>query len=82
MRERSADEIEAWIIGELAAALRVPASRIDPGAELPALSLDSLRAVELAGRASEWLGKPVPATILWDHETIRELAAALAGEPS
>jgi phthiocerol/phenolphthiocerol synthesis type-I polyketide synthase D len=81
-RPRSASEIEAWIITQLSAALRLPASRIDPAGELPALSLDSIRAVELAARASDWLERPVPATILWDHETIRDLATALAGPES
>ncbi len=75
---RSAREIEAWIIGGLAAALELPPSRIDPLGDLPEMSLDSFQAVELSGKLADWLGAPVPPTLLWDHSSVRSLASALA----
>jgi polyketide synthase len=77
-RGPSADAIEAWIIEQLADKLEMDPARIDPTGDLPALSLDSMKAVEMASELGAFLGREVPPTLLWDHESIRELARHLA----
>jgi acyl carrier protein len=74
----TAGDIEAFIIDGLARGLDLDPSQIDPLAELPSFSLESMKAVELSGELATFLGRPVPPTILWDHETIRDLARHLA----
>jgi acyl carrier protein len=76
----SARDIESWMVARLAAALRVHPRRIDPLADLPSLSLDSMQAVELSAQITQWLGRAVPPTLLWDHPTIRDLSRHLAEE--
>ncbi|MER6157838.1 amino acid adenylation domain-containing protein [Streptomyces sp. NPDC001868] len=52
----------------------------DIGADEPflTLGLDSLSAVDLARRLERELGRPLPATLLFEHRTIGELATHLA----
>ncbi|KUM82462.1 MULTISPECIES: non-ribosomal peptide synthetase [Streptomyces] len=45
------------------------------------LGLDSLSAVDLARRLERELGRPLPATLFFEHRTIGELAAHLATVP-
>ncbi|MFG2024821.1 amino acid adenylation domain-containing protein [Streptomyces sp. NPDC048825] len=45
------------------------------------LGLDSLSAVDLARRLEHELGRPLPATLFFEHRTIGELAAHLATIP-
>ncbi|WP_030326416.1 hybrid non-ribosomal peptide synthetase/type I polyketide synthase [Streptomyces sp. NRRL B-3229] len=45
------------------------------------LGLDSLGAVDLARRLEHELGRPLPATLFFEHRTIGELAAHLATVP-
>ena len=71
----SVDQIEAELIARVAAATRLPVAAIDPRLPFAALGLDSVRAVELL-RAFD---PSLPTSILWDHPTIRALAAHLAG---
>ncbi len=78
-RLTSAESIESWIVSRLAECLDVDPSRIDPTGDLPSLSLDSMKAVELSNELAGILDRPVPPTILWDHENIRALAGHLAG---
>jgi acyl carrier protein len=77
----SPESIEDFIIDGLARGLDVDPSQIDPLAELPSFALDSMKAVELSSELATFVGRAVPATILWDHESIRDLARYLARAP-
>ncbi|HWM83625.1 MAG TPA: SDR family NAD(P)-dependent oxidoreductase [Pseudolabrys sp.] len=60
--------------------LGLDASRaVDPRTPLGELGLDSLLSVELRNRLSAAVGKPLPATLLFDHPTIDALTDHLAG---
>ena len=55
---------------------------IDPGTPLGELGLDSLLAVELRNTLATALGRPLPATLLFDHPTIDALTDHLLRELS
>jgi NAD(P)-dependent dehydrogenase (short-subunit alcohol dehydrogenase family)/acyl carrier protein len=54
-----------------------PARAIDEHMPLGDLGLDSLLAIELRNTLSAALGRPLPATLLFDHPSIAQLTAAL-----
>ena len=61
--------------------LALPASRqLDPKQPLSELGLDSLLAVELRNVLSTSIGKPLPATLLFDYPTVEALASFLGRE--
>lgn len=62
----------------IARALEVSEAEIDVDAELSSLGMDSIRAFALTGDLAEWLDRELSATLLWEHPTLRELAAHLA----
>ncbi|MFD9038572.1 amino acid adenylation domain-containing protein [Streptomyces bottropensis] len=62
----------------LAKALHRPPQEIGDDEQFLTLGLDSLTAVDLARRLERELGRPLPATLLFEHRTIGELAAHLA----
>ena len=75
---RNAEEIRDWIVNELAKSLKVDPSQIDPAAPLDTLGVDSLAAIGMAGGLSGWLGRGLPATLMWDYTSIDAIAAGLA----
>jgi acyl transferase domain-containing protein/acyl carrier protein len=54
-----------------------PSRAIDEDTPLGDLGLDSLLAIELRNTLSAALGRPLPATLLFDHPSIAQLTAAL-----
>ncbi len=72
-------EIEAWLIDHIATRMCVPARSIDVDVPLVTLGLSSKEAVYLAGQLQEWLGRPVPATLVYNYPTIQAVSDYLAG---
>jgi phthiocerol/phenolphthiocerol synthesis type-I polyketide synthase E len=52
---------------------------IDTGRSFHDLGLSSSQLTSVCGEFEEWLGKPVPAAMLYEYPTVDALAAALAG---
>ena len=75
---RKACDIRDWIVAELAKSMNVASSEIDAVAPLHSLGIDSLAAIGLSGGLASYLGRDVPATLMWDYETIEAIAQALA----
>ena len=73
--------IEHWIIAKLSEALGVTPAEIDVHESLDNYGLGSIQAVSFAGDLEDWLGRDLPATLLWDYATIGALAAHLAQDP-
>ncbi|MFF9772826.1 amino acid adenylation domain-containing protein [Streptomyces sp. NPDC013978] len=65
----------------LADALHRPPQDIGDDEPFLTLGLDSLSAVDLARRLERELDRPLPATLLFEHRTITELATHLATTP-
>lgn len=66
-----------WLVGEIAQRVGVPPDRIDVDADFDEFGLDSVQAVAVSGALSERLGQELPATLLYEHPSIRELAGFL-----
>lgn len=75
---RSAEEIRIYLIAELSKSLEVEPAAINPAAPLDRLGVDSLTALGMAGSLASWLGRDVPATLLWDYRSVDSIADALA----
>jgi thioesterase domain-containing protein/acyl carrier protein len=76
----SAADIRSWIVGELARSMNMNVSSIDPCAPLQSLGVDSLAAIGMSGGLAAFLGRDVPATLMWDYDSIDAIAHALAAE--
>jgi acyl transferase domain-containing protein/acyl carrier protein len=74
------EEIEAWLIGQLAERLGVPRDEIDPHEPFASYGLTSREAVVLSGELEERFGRTLSPTLVWDHPTIAALAQFLAGD--
>ena len=79
---RTAADVRAWIVGELARSLAVDASAIDTTAPLETLGVDSLAALGLTGGLAGWLDRDLPATLMWDYASIDAMADGLADAPA
>ena len=62
---RSLVTIRAWLLVKCAEALGIPPESLDPSAPLSDYGLGSMQAVNLVGDLEEWLGRKLPATLLW-----------------
>ena len=69
--------VAAWVADRC----DLPPDSIDPDCPLVEYGISSVEAVELAGRLEARLGRPVPATVLWEHPTINAIERALTGAP-
>jgi acyl carrier protein len=75
--DRSANAIRAWLLAKCAEALGVPVESLDPSGPLSSYGLGSVQAVSLVGDLEEWLGRQLPATLLWDYPTLDAVASEL-----
>ncbi|MGW4115984.1 SDR family NAD(P)-dependent oxidoreductase [Actinosynnema sp. NPDC004786] len=71
------DEVEARLRAELSAALGVPAAELDRDRPLAGFGLRSVEMVSLVGGLEQWLGRTLPATLMWEYPTIARLASHL-----
>ncbi|WP_370423582.1 acyltransferase domain-containing protein [Streptomyces sp. QH1-20] len=78
---RSIHEIRDFLLSRLVDLLGVPRGEVDRWAPLHRYGLDSLKSTALVATLSEFLARPVPVTVLWDHPTLEGLSLALARGP-
>jgi acyl carrier protein len=77
-KRRSAEDILGWMVPRLADELGLPRVQIDPNLALMDYGLDSATAVTMCLELEEWLGRPVPPHLVWEHPSIAALASSLA----
>ena len=71
-------DLLAWLRQHFARQLGVAPALIDPDASVAGFGLDSVVAVGLSGELSQWLGRPIEPTVVYDHPSLRALAEHLA----
>jgi acyl carrier protein len=79
-RDRTAAEIEEWLLRYLAEELTKEGIKTELDVTVPfdRLGLSSATAVSMAGSLEEWLGREVDPTLPYDYPTIRRLSTHLA----
>jgi acyl carrier protein len=75
----SSRAIQDWIVAWVAKEAKVSPTEVDVREPFVNLGLSSRQAVILSGELEDWLGRRLPASLVWDHPTIEKLADHLAG---
>src|SRR5688572_31576071 len=78
----TSEDIERWLVHELAHQLGLPEHEIDIREPFASYGLSSIATVSFSGRLEDWLGLELPPTLAWDYPTIESLAGYLAKELS
>lgn len=74
----SRSELEQRLGQELARRLNVPAASLDLGQPFAQYGLQSVDMVGIVGDLEQWLGRTLPATLLWEYPTVEALADFLS----
>src|SRR3954454_12005 len=74
------NDLQRLVAVASAEALGLDPSGLDPNERLSRYGLTSRLAVGLIARLSADLGRPLPATLAWDHPTIARLVRFFSGE--
>ncbi|GLY25860.1 type I polyketide synthase [Micromonospora sp. NBRC 101691] len=74
----TAPAVEEWLRQHLAVQLGLDAAGLDAHERFHRYGLTSLRAAGLIAGLSQFLGRPLPATLVWDHPTIDSLVRFLS----
>ncbi len=80
--QRTADEIEEWLINAIAQALEVEEDEIDPSIPFERYGLDSVAVIGLTGELDEWLDQRINPSLLYDYPTIDALVGHLSKSDS
>jgi acyl carrier protein len=75
---RTSIEIQDWIVSWVAKESDLAPEVIDVQEPFVNLGLSSRQAVLLAGELEDYLGSPLPASLVWDYPTIEKLAEHLS----
>ena len=78
--QRTAEEIQEWIVQYLAGVLERPPEEIDVTVPVDDFALDSATAIGMTGELEDWLGQSVDPTLVYDYPTIEKFSQCLAGE--
>ncbi len=76
----TARDVEDWMIDKIATQTGMDPNDVEVHRPFSYLGLDSMLAVDLAMDLEDWLGRPLPSTLVWDYPTIEAAARYLAGE--
>ncbi|MCP9949842.1 AMP-binding protein [Actinomadura madurae] len=78
---RSAADIEAWLVEQVAARLGLPARTIGTTVPFATLGLASRTAVAIVEELGAWLGRDLAPSTVFERPTIRDVADLLGAEP-
>jgi acyl carrier protein len=73
--------IRTWCINYLAEMLKLPPAEIDPDVKCGRLGLESASAIFLVTALEEWLGVELSAELVFEHQTVADVARYLARLP-
>jgi len=76
--QRSAVEIQEWLVNHMADALSVSPDSIDVTALWDDFGLDSPTAIGMTGELEDWLGRRVDPTLIFDYPTIEQFSQRVA----
>ena len=74
------EALRSWLVTELARRVKCPESEVDTAKSFDAYGLDSRTAVQVSGALEKVVERRLSPGILFDHETIDDLAAYLTRE--
>lgn len=74
---RDQTAIESWIASYIAKVIEKDASELDENATFESFGLDSVSVVGMTGDLGQWLDREIDPVVVYDHPTIRGLAAYL-----
>lgn len=77
-RARTAEEIRAWLVAQVARRVNIEPGRVATGQPFDIHGLSSLDAVGMSGDLALWLGRPLVPTVVYAHPTIDALAQHLS----
>ena len=77
IKSYSVEEIEAWLVSQIAEQLSVQPDEIDVKEPLDSYGLDSAQAMMLANKAENFLGFSLSPMLLWHYPTIASLSKRL-----
>jgi acyl carrier protein len=76
----SAAGIQSWMQGRIGQALNVSGETVDPTQPFTSYGLDSIAGYTLTLELAEWLERDLPSSLLWEYQTIFEVANYLSEE--
>lgn len=71
------DEIQAWLIDQLAERLEMEPADIDINEPFDNYDLDSSQALILLGRLEKWLGREFNPVLIFNYPSVEQLAQRL-----
>lgn len=74
------EKLRGWLVAELASMVKISEADVDTSKPFDAYGLDSRTAVQVSGKLEKVVERRLSPAILFDHETIDDLADFLAGE--
>jgi acyl carrier protein len=77
--QASEAEIRAWCVEYCVSTLKLPARFVEPEVKFTRMGMDSAMAVYFLMALEEKLGVELPPELLFERQTIAELASHLAG---
>ena len=81
-KDVSFEAIREFITGRLSQMLNLRHESIDASEAFSAYGMDSLKAVQISGELEEFLGRELPATLVYDYPTVNALSEFLSGKRS
>jgi acyl carrier protein len=66
--------ISTLIIQKISRVLGIKSNQIDPDLPFDKFGIDSIKAMLIVGELEDWLDFELPATLLWDYNTINSLS--------
>jgi acyl carrier protein len=74
------EKLRAWLVTELASMVKISEAEVDTTKRFDEYGLDSRTAVAVSGKLEKVVERRLSPAILFDHETIDDLADYLTGE--